>query len=241
MDWDDRVASYALSAGDYERAVVVPQGDYGLSDELGGPKNLPAFSLDVYPVTVARFEAFIDAGGYQDESLWDEDGWLWARGHKISQPRFWREEDWEEYMRPDRPVVGVSWYEAQAFCRHVGRRLPTEAQWEAAARGPQGSLFPWGQQSEDHPVGNRGVGLRCTWPVGFWEQAVGPFGHYDLVGNVWQWTTDPYLSTEPQGRMAVRGGSWASRQEHCRSDHRNGYTRDGQWSHVGFRTTGDVE
>ncbi len=193
--------------------------------------------MDRYPVTVARYALFVDAGGYDDEELWDDEGWAWRSENAILTPRWWEEQDphWARFLTPDRPIVGVSWYEARAFCRFAGRRLPSEAEWEAAARGPEGRLYPWGDSWEPERAGNRGKGPRLTWPVGSFPAAEGPFGHHDLVANVWQWTSDPWPDPSSSS-MAARGGAWSARDEHCRSDHRNAYEKDGRWSHVGFRT-----
>ncbi len=195
--------------------------------------------MDRYPVTVERYARFIAQGGYQEEEFWDDESWDWRLENDIELPRFWDDPNWplwRRFLRPSRPVVGVSWYEARAFCRFEGRSLPTEAQWEAGARGPAGLVFPWGNDWEDNRVAVRGVGPRVTWPVGYFPQSVALYGHHDMVGNLWQWTLNPFDDDEHRGAMAVRGGSWASRPEQNRTDHWNGYLKDGRHSHVGFRT-----
>lgn len=246
-----------LSLEEQQAEDTVAAGSYPLSDRVGGQQTVDAYRMDRYPVTVQRYRIFVDADGYEDPHLWDDDGWLWRLQHQISGPRWWgapwspseetalpppdpqntepTEAEWRRVLSADRPVIGVSWYEARAFCRFVARRLPTQAQWEAAARGPEGLLYPWGQKWQDGRVGNRDVGPRITWPVGFFSEAAGPFGHHDLVGNVWQWTDDPWPTATSES-MAVRGGAWSARAEHCRTDHANAYSKDGRWSHVGFRT-----
>lgn len=229
----------AVLLGACAQQAEVPAGFYRVSARVGGDRQVSGFALDRYPVTVERFSHFIDAGGYDDEDCWDLESWRWRIDHDIEHPRFWLDEGWplfRRFQRASRPVVGVSWYEARAFCRWARRRLPTELELEVATRGSHGGRYPWGDHWEEGRVAVRGVGPRVTWPVGYFPQSVGPFGHHDLVGNVWQWTSDPFRPSEPDGAMCVRGGSWASRPEQAGADHLNGYTRGGRHSHVGFRT-----
>jgi formylglycine-generating enzyme required for sulfatase activity len=216
--------------------ALVPTGVYRLSDRLGGAQTVEQFWLDRYPVTVDRYAKFIDAGGYEESDYWDDDGWDWKRDKNIVLPRFWDEPAWRRYLRRGRPVVGVSYWEAIAFCRFEKRRLPSERELEAAARGEKGSLYTWGNEWEDGRLGIRDVGPRMTWPVGYFRRAVGPFGHYDLIGNVWQWTTDALDPEDPQSVRVVRGGSWASRPDQNRTDSWNAYEPGAQFSHLGFRT-----
>ena len=216
--------------------AFVPAGVYALSERLGGAQPVGAFWMDRYPVTVDRFARFIDRGGYDEPDYWDDDGWIWKKEKRIVLPRFWDEPAWRRYLRRGRPVVGVSYWEAVAFCRFEGRRLPTEREWEAAARGPAGWTYTWGDAWEEGRLGVRGVGPRMTWPVGYFRRAVGPFGHHDLIGNVWQWTSDPVDPKDPDQGRVVRGGSWASRPDQNRTDSWNAYEPGAQFSHLGFRT-----
>lgn len=232
-DLDDRSISYCAPQD------VVPSGLYALSDRVGGRQHVDSFVLDRYPVTVDRFARFVQAGGYEDDSYWDHDGWRWRIDNTIDAPRFWGDTNWplwRRFLRPTRPVIGVSWHEAVAFCSFEGRRLPTEVEWEAAARGPEGRIYPWGDHWQEGRIGGRGVGPRVTWPVGYFPQSVAPFGHHDMVGNVWQWMQDDLQTSSGRDAKVVRGGSWASRPEQNRTDHINGYALDGRHSHVGFRT-----
>ena len=128
----------------------VPAGDFwrGSDPPEGGPPEQPrlrartsAFEIGLVPVTVREFARFV-AGGYVRRELWSEAGWEWRTREKIDRPRFWEDEAWRAYLGPNQPVVGVSWYEAEAFARFAGARLPAEAEWERAARGEDGRRYP---------------------------------------------------------------------------------------------------
>jgi formylglycine-generating enzyme required for sulfatase activity len=212
----------------------VPAGLYPLSERYG-LTEVAAFRLDRHLVTVARYRRFIDAGGYRDKRYWLPRGWRMITAHKRIAPRFWHEEKWSHFLADDRPVVGVCWYEAEAFCRFEERRLPTDIEWEAAARGFEGRIHPWGNEWDPSAAAVRG-GERVTRPIGQFPRGVGPFGHHDLVGNVWQWTSTPSVAGDPESPILARGGSWASRPDQNRTDVWNAYDRGGQHSHLGFRT-----
>ena len=210
----------------------VPAGNYPLSPRFGRTE-VDAFSLDLNLVTVDKYRRFIDAGGYQQKSFWQAAGWTMLTEYRLVAPRFWSEPKWAAFLKPNHPVVGVSWFEADAFARWCGRRLPTEMEWEASARGPSGYPFPWGADWHPDAAAVRGQGDRITWPVGSFPKGRGHFGHFDLVGNVWQWTS---TCGDTSGQMVAKGGSWASRPDQNRTDTYNAYDRGAQFSHLGFRT-----
>jgi formylglycine-generating enzyme required for sulfatase activity len=214
----------------------VPSGMYRLSARAGGEQHVDGFWLDRHLVTVDRYAEFIESGGYEEQDFWDDEGWLWLRRERIACPRFWEEAAWARFLRKNRPVVGVSHHEASAFARFEGRRLPTEREIEAASRGPEGFTYTWGHVWEEGRIGVRGVGPRMTWPVGYFRRAKGPFGHDDLIGNVWQWTADPGDPRDPNRTRVVRGGSWASRPDQNTTDSWNAYAPTARFSHLGFRT-----
>ncbi len=136
----------------------------------------------------------------------------------------------------DHPVVNVNWEEAKAYCRTYGLALPTEAQWEYAARGPEGRKYPWGNAWDEDKccnAGNKGPGGR-TWPVGSFPDGVSWCGALDMAGNMFQWCKDWYdekyyaalPDMDPPGpdtgeRRVVRGGSWCNDAGGCRSAHRD--------------------
>ncbi|MEE8585781.1 MAG: formylglycine-generating enzyme family protein [Acidobacteriota bacterium] len=184
---------------------------------------LDTFEIGRYPGTVAEFEGFLQADGYQKKEYWDEEGF-----GRWEQP-----EDWEEQQQyPNRPVVGVSWYEASAYARWAGVRLPTAAEWERAARGAEGRKWPWGDDEHNPELLNCWESkIKHPTPVGVYPRGATPEGIADLAGNVWEWCLDWFgeYSTKPRknpngpkkgdGRV-VRGGAWGYQPRYCRSSYR---------------------
>ena len=232
---------------------VVPAGEYHLSEHLGSLVEIPEFQMDRFPISVAQYQTFIDAGGYEDYDFWDDDGWHWLQTEQITHPRLWDANNPDhdgmftkvqgdlltEFVQPNKPVIGVSWFEADAFCRFYNRRLPSEAEWEAAARGLENFTYPWGNEWMADGIGawgNRSGSKRVTAAIGQFPESKGPFGHEGLVGNIWQWTTTPWDSSDDQGAITAKGGSWGSPSDQCTNGSRNGFKPRDQWTHVGFRT-----
>lgn len=179
-----------------------------------------------YPVTVGQFRAFLGAGGYAQRSYWTEAGWAWCQAVGRTQPDLWHDATWAGDDRL--PAVGVSWYEAHAYCMWLseaaGRdyRLPSEAEWEKAARGTDDRLFPWGDRFDAAHCNTQATGLGRTVPVGRDSPAGdSPYGCAEMVGNVSEWTATrfaPYPYDTSDGRddpageteRVTRGGSWHS-------------------------------
>ena len=153
----------------------------------GQPVALEAFAIDVYEVTNAQYRQFIEAHGYTTREFWAEDGWSWLQQKTRQQPSYWEH---AQFNGPDQPVVGVTWYEADAYCRWAGKALPTELQWEKACRGDDARLFPWGNEPLPQEQGTAAaspevVALR---PGGSSPQTQSPYGVHDLAGNALEWT-----------------------------------------------------
>jgi formylglycine-generating enzyme required for sulfatase activity len=195
--------------------ALVPEGDFAMGSDSGQalederPKHevwLDRFHIDLYEVTTAQYAAFLAA-------------------EKRPAPWLWESVDLG--LHRDRPVIGVDWQDADAYCRWAGKRLPTEAEWEKAARGTDGRLYPWGNQDPTALLANFALGARFSYsqvlmPVDGYEPGRSPFGVYHMAGNVWEWTQDWYGAqyyqtsqthnpTGPaQGEFKVlRGGSWS--------------------------------
>jgi len=176
--------------------------------------NLPAYWIDKYEVTNRRFAKFIEAGGYDRREFWTGPGWEWKTREDRRLPSYWEQPSWNQ---PDFPVVGVVWFEAVAYCRWAGARLPSEAEWEKAASwagtsgqktGDKGADaadwphtqkldYPWGNEWDAQQANTAEQGLRRTTPVGqFCREAVGasPYGACDMAGNAWEWCSTLHRS-----------------------------------------------
>jgi formylglycine-generating enzyme required for sulfatase activity len=180
----------------------LPESDF-LAENHETPRRevfLSAFWMDVYPVTNARFGLFLAAGGYEDAAHWQPDGWQWKNRRHIRRPLQWGLAGWDG---PDQPVAGVSWYEADAYARWCGRRLPTDAEWEKAARGTDGRRFPWGNDWPTAAVANFDLFIGRTTPVGLYPDGVSPYGCHDMAGNVNNWTSDWYFAAFGQWSVSL--------------------------------------
>ncbi|WP_067454922.1 ergothioneine biosynthesis protein EgtB [Actinomadura macra] len=210
--------------------------------------DVPAFYIDVEPVTNAAYTAFIEAGGYDDPRWWDPAGWEWRNSSGKQAPGFWaRERDqWVrrrfgrlEPVPPEEAVQHVCWYEADAYARWAGKRLPTEAEWEKAARwdpaAQHSRRYPWGEVYEE---GRANLGQQMLHPSnsGSYTAGASAYGVRRLLGDVWEWTSSdfhgypgfrsfPYKEYSevffgPEYKV-LRGGSWATHPLAVRGSFRN--------------------
>ena len=225
------------------------------------PLEIETFELAVYPVTVAQFRPFVEQG-YRDDHWWSEAGRK-ERGDR-TQPSLWD----ESATLDPHPVVGVPWYAAEAYCNWLNAqlnlqpgtiRLPTEAEWEWAARGPEGRRYPWGDEWEVWRCNSDESGVRRTSAVGGfpggaadWWRALDPTGLvvHDLAGNVWEWTASEYtedyrgaqwsvLNANSGGPWVVRGGPWLYVPLSARAASRFGWITHG-YPDLGFRLAKDI-
>ncbi len=199
------------------------------------PLEIADFELAVYPVTVAQFRPFVEQRGYREDRYWSETGCEWRNGSSQEAPSYWDDPTW---TLANHPVIGVTWYEAEAYCNWLNEqlhlppgtiRLPTEAEWEWAARGPEGRRYPWGDEWESWRCNSNESGINRTSAVGSfpggaadWWRVIQSDGGviHDLAGNVWEWTASEYtedysganqsvLNTNSGGPCVLRGGSWS--------------------------------
>ena len=186
------------------------------------------YYLDKYPVTNRDYGLFIKAGGYRDSKYWDDEGWEFVQDRQLKHPRLWQTDRY--FMEKDQPVVGVSWYEAEAYARWTGKHLPTEEYWEKAARGDDGRLYPWGDEEPDENRCNFARNVGRTTPVGKYHKGRSSFGAYDMVGNVWEW-----CDSEWSDRKIIRGGSWDSDPQGLRGSNRGRGVAGSGSDVIGFR------
>jgi iron(II)-dependent oxidoreductase len=210
---------------------------------------LPPFEIATAPVTNAEYVAFMSDGGYDDEGLWSQSGLVWLREEGARAPKYWRKQgsqwvvrtmDRERPIDPLRPVVHVCYYEAEAYACWAGQRLPTENEWEAAARWDPRSQrardYPWGDDPADRTLANVDQLGFDTAPFAAYERNVSPVGCYGMIGDVWEWTASdftgyPGFRSFPYREYSevffgseykvLRGGSWATAAHVARSTFRN--------------------
>jgi formylglycine-generating enzyme required for sulfatase activity len=199
--------------------------------------HLPTYWIGKTPVTNAQFRPFVESDGYKNRDYWTDDGWQWRTEKNRVQPRYWDNQKWNG---ADYPVAGITWYEAMAYTAWLSARtgddyrLPSEAEWEKAARGTDGRIYPWGNtwdaercncaKSYWNSIGREMLGLTGagqTSPVGKFVNGASPYGALDMAGNMWEWTCSTYRDypydpddgredvNDPAGKIfTLRGGSW---------------------------------
>ena len=220
--------------------LEVPAGEYrlGKEDELRELRIGSPFLLSRYPVTNSQFELFIREGGYRELRFWSATGRQWIEKAGPREPDLWRE---QAGNGPNQPVVGVCYWEADAFANWAGGRLPTEREWEAAARGLEGREYPWGGQWDDGICNSRESKLGGTSAVGLFRGSRSPDGLEDMAGNVDEWcAVEPGEEGEEEQRAIdvdrpVRGGSWLDSRDFARPAFRNAVFANNRVSDVGFR------
>jgi formylglycine-generating enzyme required for sulfatase activity len=204
-----------FSGRDGRPMVHVPAGEY-----LAGPArnsvHTEAFYIDRYPVTNEDYRAFVEATGHD-------------------APAHWRRGAWPE-GKADHPVVQVNWESAQAYAQWAGKRLPSESEWEKAARGTDGREWPWGNTFSSSNCNTSESGILDTTPVGAYSpQGDSPYGAGDMAGNVWEWIGGKYSPL----RMPLRGGNWLDDAGQARTYARREHTPRRKNDFIGFRCVAD--
>ncbi len=242
--------------------IYIPPGEFTMGSNSGDSNEKPVhkvyldgYFIGKYEVTVTQFRKFVITTGYKTQA--EVGGGAW-----ILIDNSWKKRAYANWRNPyfdqtdDNPVVCVSWNDAVAYCRWAGLRLPTEAEWEKAARGTDGRKYPWGNHKPDAGGTYRinyfpgADGYKFTSPVGSFLPGASPYGCLDLAGNVWEWCSDRYREDyysaspkrnpkgPPSGSSRVfRGGSWNSNgnAENVSSAHRSGNASGYRFYHLGFR------
>jgi formylglycine-generating enzyme required for sulfatase activity len=255
----------SVAAKDGMKLVYVPAGKFLMGSTADDPyarddekpphmADLDAFWIDRTEVTNEMFARFVAVAGYK------------TRAEKIGNSTVfnpstakWERVTGANWQHPSgsgsdltgleqHPVVHVTWDDADAYCQWAGRRLPTEAEWEKAARGTDGRLYPWGNSRPTDKLSNFGMNVGSTMSVGSYPDGMSPYGALDMSGNVWEWVAD-YHSEEyyraspprnPQGPSSgidriMRGGSWYMEAGNIRAAYRGWDDQTDMNVHVGFR------
>lgn len=215
--------------------VKVTKGPFLYGDEKTRETIDHDYWIDKYPVTNEKYRAFVEAGGYGNQACWSPEGWKWKTGNNVTVPEYWNDVKWN---KPDHPVVGVSYYEAEAYAKWAGKRLPTEQEWEKAARGEDGRQYPWGEKFNKARCNSAESGFKQTTPVTQYPKGVSPYGCYDMAGNVWEWCSSWY--DESQGLRVIRGGSLFNLPEFLRVSFRYRYNAVNRYNFLGFRLAQDL-
>jgi formylglycine-generating enzyme required for sulfatase activity len=171
-------------------------------DSLARPDEQPAhqvcitqgYWLDAYEVTNAAYQKFVNAGGYTTRAYWSEAGWTWRSAYSMTGPTSCG----NLFEKPQMPRACISWYEAEAYASWRGGRLPTEAEWEYAARGPNSLIYPWGDKWDSRQFEAES---KLPKPVGSYAGGKSWVGAYDMAGNDWEWVADWYSADYYQQRV----------------------------------------
>ncbi len=208
--------------------VFVPSGQFiiGADDNIRISNIKESFFIDKYPVTNAEFTDFLNAMGCTavEKEQWIDLKGIYAGEHchiRFNKKRFVVKSGFEKH-----PVIFVFWHGARAYAEWADKRLPTKEEWEKAARGIDGRVYPWGNQFDRKRCNTTESGLGKTTPVNKYSNGVSPYSCYDMAGNMWEWTED---------RQALHGGSWADGSAYCRCASINSYLPGYLCGNAGFR------
>ncbi len=237
--------------------------DYCYDIELPEHKvYLNDYKIDIFPVTNQQYLEFIEDGGYETYKYWLSDGWEKVKTNDWTAPMYWENIDGNWMVQnfqglrnvsPKEPVCHVSYYEAEAYCKWAGKRLPTEAEWEKAAcwneNKKQKTVFPWGNDLPTQQNANllESHIWRCT-DIGSYPESHSHYGCHQMIGDVWEWTSseftgypgftssfDEYNDKWFTNQKVLRGGSFGTPKMSIRGSYRNFFRLDERWLFSGFR------
>jgi len=242
--------------------------DYCYDIELPEHKVfLNDYKIDVFPITNQQYMEFIEDQGYKTYTYWLSDGWEKVKTNKWNAPMYWEKINDKWHVRdflgireinPNEPVNHVSYYEAEAYCKWAGKRLPTEAEWEKAAcwneETQQKTEFPWGNESPTEEKCNllESHYWECT-EIGTYPQGSSSSGCQQMIGDIWEWTSseftgfpgfktgfDEYNDKWFTNQKVLRGGSFGTPKMSIRASYRNFFRLDERWLFSGFRCAEDI-
>jgi ergothioneine biosynthesis protein EgtB len=237
--------------------------DYCYDIELPEHKvYLNDYKIDIFPITNQQYLEFIEDGGYETYKYWLSDGWEKVKTNDWTAPMYWEKIDGNWMIQnfqglrnvsPKEPVCHVSYYEAEAYCKWAGKRLPTEAEWEKAAcwdeNKKQKTVFPWGNDLPTQQNANllESHIWRCT-DIGSYPESHSHYGCHQMIGDVWEWTSseffgypgfkssfDEYNDKWFTNQKVLRGGSFGTPKMSIRGSYRNFFRLDERWLFSGFR------
>lgn len=229
----------SLFVSDKTTMLYVPAGTFSMGGEKNDDEkpihavNLNAYYIDQFEVTNASYEKCVDAGVCSPPT----------KSNSSTRTAYYGNPQFDDY-----PVIYVNWSMAKTYCEWRDTRLPTEAEWEKAARGEDGRTYPWGEGISCSKANYESGCVGDTTKVGSYLEGVSPYGLYDMTGNVWEWVNDWYSnsyyqispSSNPLGpntgqSRVLRGGSWNLNINNTRSAYRGGYDPAGSYNYFGFR------
>jgi formylglycine-generating enzyme required for sulfatase activity len=240
---EERQAAYDDFAATAHKDTAREHHWFDGEDDRHVVTQLPAFHIDLMPVTQSEYAEFVGATGAPapviDDAAWKRQGF--AQDYATQVARFVWKDGSPPSGRADHPVVLVTWDEASRYCAWRGtqvgaaRRLPTEAEYEKAARGDGGIAYPWGNAFEADKLDSAVYGPNDTMPVGSFVKGASPYGMLDAAGNVFEWTSTPFK----QGQMTVKGSSWEDYAGVGRGASRHGRPPGTRHTIIGFRCAAD--
>ena len=277
--FEPRMTSPPRASGGVEGMVEIEGGLFWMGSQIDGfafdnekPRHqvfVQDYAIDRAPVSVGDYLEFISDGGYQNFRWWFSEGWEAVDREQWRAPLYWELHDGQWMIRDfsglapaqskkDEPVTHVSFFEASAFAKWAGKRLPTEAEWERAAcydaRRNTSNAYPWGNTEPDSAKANLFEnGYWSVAPIGAFPEGASGYGCQQMIGDVWEWTTSDYVPYPGfksdfdeyndkwfVNQKVLRGGSFATPQLHIRSTYRNFFHAHERWMISGFRCARDV-
>ena len=249
--------SLGYNGSEYCYDIEIPEHKVYLND----------YKIDIFPITNKQYLEFMNDGGYGNYKYWLSDGWEKVKKNEWQSPMYWEKIDGTWMVRGflglqesnlNEPVCHVSYYEADAYCKWAGKRLPTEAEWEKAAcwneDKQQKTIFPWGDSPPTEQTSNllESYHWGCT-EVGSYPKGVSPYGCHQMIGDVWEWTSsefigypgfrsgfDEYNDKWFANQKVLRGGSFGTPKMSIRGSYRNFFRLDERWLFSGFRCVENI-
>lgn len=226
----DRLRELEGEPDQFKGMVLIPKGVFLFGEQKVTVTIEDTYLIGKYPVTTEQYGQFMVAGGYRTREYWSVEGWKWMERWDIECPEYFKDPKWK---KPGHPIVGVSYYEAEAYARWAGKRLATEQEWEKAARGTDGRVYPWGEEFKTAICNSQESREMGTSPVWQYVNGASPYECNDMAGNVWEWTAS--LDEKEKKYRVIRGGSWNDDSRNVTTTARFGFLPTDRSSDIGFR------